>query len=297
MIHGPCGPFNPKAPCMVDGKCSKEFPKDLQEETQENVDGYPRYKRTNNQTFELNGVEIDSRWVVPHNPYLLLKYNAHINVESCSSIKAIQYVHKYVFKGPDMANVELKDQDQARDHDEISEYVDGRYVTPHEALWHLFGFKMHDKSHHIERLAIHLPMEQWVQFREGEEFQALELASRKDTSLTAYFKLNEADPEARNLLYQEVGEQYIFSNYKWKKRQRGFGTVISRMYMVSPLDRERYCLRLLLLKRRGCLSFNDLKTIDGTLEETFVQMPGRSICNSSTFPITRTFLCHLPFRF
>jgi hypothetical protein len=33
LLHGPCGPAYPKAPCMVDGVCSKNYPKDFQEET------------------------------------------------------------------------------------------------------------------------------------------------------------------------------------------------------------------------------------------------------------------------
>ena len=36
-------------------------------------------------------------WVVPYNPYLLAKYDAHINVEICANVKMQQYVWK---RGP-----------------------------------------------------------------------------------------------------------------------------------------------------------------------------------------------------
>ena len=45
QIHGPCGVRNPQAPCMVDGKCSKGFPKLFCEATEVRADGYPKYRR------------------------------------------------------------------------------------------------------------------------------------------------------------------------------------------------------------------------------------------------------------
>jgi hypothetical protein len=50
---------------------------------------------------------MDNGWVVPYNPYLVLKYNAHINVELCSTIKSVKYLYKYVYKGYDCANIQI----------------------------------------------------------------------------------------------------------------------------------------------------------------------------------------------
>ena len=44
-----------------------------------------------------NGRTIDNRWIVPHSPYLLLKYECHLNVaEVCASVESVKYLYKYV---------------------------------------------------------------------------------------------------------------------------------------------------------------------------------------------------------
>ena len=106
MVHGPCGVLNPDSPCMENGKCSKSFPKEFCANTNQNNDGYPEYQRRDNKvTFAKNilnkkdktstTVEVDNRWIVPYNLYLVTKYNCHINVEICSSVSKNK--KKYIF--------------------------------------------------------------------------------------------------------------------------------------------------------------------------------------------------------
>jgi hypothetical protein len=38
----------------------------------------------------------------------------------------------------------------------VKQYVDARYVTANEAVWHLFAFNMSQKHPSIERLPVHL---------------------------------------------------------------------------------------------------------------------------------------------
>ncbi|XP_074596266.1 uncharacterized protein LOC141851422 [Brevipalpus obovatus] len=233
-------------------------------------DSYPRYRRRrSDHTVTKRGVELDNRWVVPYNRYLLLKYNAHINVEICASIKSIKYIHKYIYKGYDAARVEIVDN-----RNEILSYLTGRYVGATEAFWRMFAYHMHYQSHSIERLAIHLPSQQQVVFHEGQEMEALVRARNRNTTLTGWFALNQIDPYARQFTYPQIPKYYAWnqprSKNTWTRRKR-FARVIGRMYFVSPREPERFYLRILLLHVCGATSFEDLRTVNGVVCPTFRQ--------------------------
>jgi hypothetical protein len=108
MMHGPCGDTFLNAPCMEEGKCKKQYPRKFQSKTVMDVNGYPIYRRRDTgHTILVHGIELDNYWVVPHNVYLLTKYDAHINIEVCNNIRAVKYLFKYVYKGHDHATVKI----------------------------------------------------------------------------------------------------------------------------------------------------------------------------------------------
>ena len=277
MIHGPCGVLNQSAPCMKDGKCSKGYPKEFRERTAQNEDGYPVYRRRDNgRVFRTHrGMVLDNRWVVPYSPYLFMKYNCHINVEVCSTVKAVKYLHKYVFKGPDRACVRVEAGERVVD--EIKDYLDGRWVSPNEACWRIFGFGMHGSLHSVVRLPVHLPGQQQVYFEENagsvEELEKI-LGGKEHTMLTRFFDLCAADEYARGFTYHELPEHYSWNKQtkQWKRRSRR-QRVIGRMYTVSPSHEGRYFLRMLLTKVKGPVSFNDLLTFEGRQYESY-----RAVC-------------------
>ena len=110
-----------------------------------------------------------------------------------------------------------------------------------------------------------------VYFLPGEESEAVERATSRNTHLTAWFQLNADDADPRQYLYTEIAQHYVFVDRekKWAKRRRGGDRVISRMYSVSPTDPEKFFLRLLLLHIQGTRSYEDLRTVDGELCESF----------------------------
>ena len=276
MIHGPCGAEYPHSPCMKDGHCKKSFPKEYQSKTIRSVNGYPLYQRRLGDKTILQGKIVDNSFVVPYNRFLLLKYNAHINVEVCTSLKMVKYIYKYIYKGYDCANLSIGTANTNQDlYDEPMSYINARYVSAPEAAWRLLEGPMHDRSHAVLRLPVHLPHQQTIIFEEGREEEALQAAQLKCTKLEAWFQLNQRSTTARNIKYTEIPYHYVFAKNEWKPRQRGENKIIARMYTVGVKDAERFYLRLLLLHVPGATSFEYLRTVDGTICTTFKEAASR----------------------
>ena len=99
LTHHECGPLFPHASCMVDGQCKSGYDKMafVAETTFTDQQIYPKYRRRSwedgGATYVMrNGRVVDNRSVVPHSPYLALKYDCHLNVEVCFSVGSIKYL-------------------------------------------------------------------------------------------------------------------------------------------------------------------------------------------------------------
>ncbi|CAB4477605.1 unnamed protein product [Rhizophagus irregularis] len=267
MIHGPCGMLNPNSPCMENGKCSKYYPRDFVSTTATNKFGYIVYRRRNDERKIIKTrATIDNRWIVPYNPYLCQKYNCHINVEICSSMRSVKYLYKYVYKGHDRVIVSIE-----HSYNEITKYLNARYVSAAEACWRIFNFKLQQRSHKVERLPVHLSEQQSVIFQENQDITTI-LEQSSHTKLTRYFETcanNQEDLTITNLRYIDFPKHFVWKNGNWQPRKRGGEKVISRIYMCSIQDKERYYLRLLLTQIHGATSYEAIRTINGTVYNTF----------------------------
>lgn len=88
---------------------------------------YPIYRRCDADksihTDKSEKLKVDNKRIVPYNPWLLRKYNCHINVEICSSLKNVKYIYKYVYKGLHRISTQVR---LGPNYDEIQQFVDAR---------------------------------------------------------------------------------------------------------------------------------------------------------------------------
>ncbi|KAL5134487.1 hypothetical protein HKD37_03G007633 [Glycine soja] len=264
MVHGPCGILRRESPCMKEGKCS-------------HVDGYSVYRRTNNgQTISKNGVIIDNKYIVPYNPKLLRKYQAHINIEWCDQNTSIKYLFKYINKGYDRVTaVIVHDENDATfhaatHHDEIKEYLDCRYISPCEATWRIFGFPIHGRKPIVERLHFHLPRQHTILYQDHDDIDdVLSKPSISDSKFISWMNTNQSFLEGRNLTYAEFVSKFVYDQKKrsWQLRKKGY--TIGRLLWVPPTTGELFYLRKMLTIYKGPISFKDIRTIANVQYPTY----------------------------
>ena len=143
-------------------------------------------------------------------------FNCHINVEVCSSIKAVKYIYKYIYKGHDKASFSIDQPDADGNIDEIKRYVDARWVTPPEAMWRIFGFPLCANYTPVLQLPLHLPNMHRVAFNAQADLKNVVSSENASKSmLTEYFKANEKHPWARHILYKDFP-----GSFTWEKRKK-----------------------------------------------------------------------------
>ena len=280
MVHGPCGEKNRNSPCMVDGRCSKNYPKPLCSNTIIDPNtSHPQYRRRKpaegGRTAQIKRggttYTIDNGDIVPYSPYLSLRYNCHINVVHCSSATACKYLYKYVTKGSDRAMVR-SEVEGYEGRDEIAEYEDLRSVGSSEAAWHLNAFPIARNTPAVCAMRVHLEDGQQINFDEGQEEDALETG--RITELTAFFNHN-GDPNVQpedKVQYVDMPEKYRYDQKQklWIKRKNKSDT-IGRVHSVNPIAGDVFYLRLLLHNDhcKGKTSFEDLRTVNGDVCDSF----------------------------
>jgi hypothetical protein len=199
-------------------------------------------------------------------------FNCHINVEICSSIKAVKYLFKYIYKGHDRASVSVTEKVNEAEIDEIRQYRDARWVTPPEALWRIYGFELSKIHPSVLQLQLHLENMHMVSYNGKENISNVISRDGTDRSmLTAYFEKNNIDEKARGILYRDFPEHYTWQRTGkfWQERKQKGILQVGRIVAAHPAEGERYYLRVLLNHVTGATSYEDLKTVDGQIMPSF----------------------------
>ncbi|PIA58111.1 hypothetical protein AQUCO_00500210v1 [Aquilegia coerulea] len=265
MVHGPCGTRNMESVCMENKVCKSRYPRENVNDTRIDVDGYLIYRRRKTgKSYHVRGHLVDNKDVVPYNPHLSEMFDCHINVEMCASIRAIKYIHKYIYKGHDRTTMVVGAED-----DEIQQYLDARYVGPTEAAWRLYEFRIHEE----------LPCMHVCVFNPNDTpEQVKEKAENQKSSLTAYFDWYEKNPTTKAYTYQQFPEHFRWckNNKKWTSRVTSAFSIgpssFESLYSVDGIEHKTY--------REACIArglLEDDNEWDKCLEEAVIMKTGHQV--------------------
>jgi hypothetical protein len=112
--------------------------------------------------------------------------------------------------------------------------------------------------------------EQRIVFRDTTDLEdVLARNINKNTMFLAWMEANREYELGRNLTYCQFPTKFVFHSEKrkWKPRKRGQS--VGRLTFVPHSNRELYYMRLLLNYQVGCQSFEDIRTVNGKVYDSY----------------------------
>nr|GEX32834.1 DNA helicase [Tanacetum cinerariifolium] len=179
MMHGPCGYAKSNATCMKDGtNCNRNFPKPYSNRTFVDKDGYVHYRRRE------TGVDIERQSVRLDNSKGTDRVVMNVIKPTCDTASTST-----------TANIQI---------DEIKNFVEARYIWPHEACWRILDFPIHYRDPAVQILVVHLENMQCITFKAKDTCEDLGLLGGGQEWIEALQEAKESatSPELRKLFVQ-----------------------------------------------------------------------------------------------
>ena len=200
MIHKNC---KIEIQCKnVENNCIKRFSNRLQIVSNlNNFSNYLYYRRINDNN--VSKTCWNDSMIVLYNVYFLLRFNVHINVEICTSIKFIVYLYKYVFKNSNFVNVEIITTKEVNRFvhvnnsilivDECITYHENKWINFCKTTWKILNLFFDQIKFFVVRLQIYLSNMQRVLIRFENRIIVVQLMQNeifRQIILIEYFFMN-----------------------------------------------------------------------------------------------------------
>ncbi|KAL8276810.1 hypothetical protein RQP46_010741 [Phenoliferia psychrophenolica] len=258
--------------CNKKGRCAYGFPHPVTPRSVIGEDGKVKFRRR----YE------DSAWTATIVPALLLEWDGHLHADALFTSKVFIYAFKYLYKGPDEANVRLTD---SRDKSSPDDFFNARYLSACEAAWRIFAFNIVKKEPSVSSLSVHLPDQQRVQYHRNagsssvsDLIRYLELRPRTEPFLSmtyvqyfeavsfAPFNPSNPLPPQHHLELQSRDPNVRRNIVKLRTR----GDHVARLQTIPPGRGEPFYLRA-ILQHGAATSWDDLYSHEGVRHQSFAE--------------------------
>ncbi|CAJ2632313.1 unnamed protein product [Trifolium pratense] len=147
---------------------------------------------------------------------------------------------------------------------DIGDGEEGRDIVVRERDGHL------RRDPAVIRLTFHEEGKQSVIFKDSSNLSSvLRYNMNKETMFLAWMTANKRYSEGRHLTYSQFPSMFTYDSDGrfWKLRQRG--SSVGRLSFIPHSSRDLFYLRLLLNVQVGCTSYEDLRTVNGHVYDSY----------------------------